>query len=163
MKILIDGDSCSVIHNTEHIAKQFDIPCHIYCDTNHMLTSLYSDVHIVDHDRDSADFAIVNQCETGDIVITNDSGLAAMVLAKNGTVINSRGFQYTKTNIIGFLNGRYVRTKTKHRTNRNQMRGKLYNQAPKTQNFDELLSQIIAKIYSSNERISITNESTVLC
>lgn len=123
MKILIDGDSCNVIECTERIAKSKNITCHICCDTKHLLESDYSEIHIVDSRRDSADFAILNRCGKYDIVITNDSGLAAMVLAKNGYVINSHGFEYTKYNIDAYLSRRHLRAYTARKTNKKQVKG----------------------------------------
>lgn len=100
-----------------------NVPCHIYCDTHRSLESSYSEVHIVDQGRDSADFTIVNKCKCNDIVITNDSGLAAMVLAKQGIAINTHGVEYTTHNIMTYLNRRYVRKHEAKKTNRNQVRG----------------------------------------
>lgn len=120
--ILIDGDACSVITKTEQLAKKYNIPCHIYCDTHRILDSNYSEIHIVDHGRDSADFAIVNKCGKNDIVITNDSGLAAMVLAKQSIAINSKGFEYTKQNILSLLTSRHIRSHEVRKTNRNQVK-----------------------------------------
>ena len=123
MKILIDGDSCNVIPYTEKIAKRNNIMCHIYCDTSRLLESEYSEIHIVDKGKDSADFAILNKCGKHDVVVTNDSGLAAMVLAKQGYAINSHGFEYTKGNIDSYLNRRHLRNITKRRTNKQKVVG----------------------------------------
>ena len=123
MMILIDGDACGVINVTERLAKEMNIPCHIYCDTSRMLESSYSEIHIVDKGRDSADFAIINKCTSNDIVITNDSGLATMVLAKNGIAINAKGFEYTTHNIMSYLTKRYIRQHESKKLNRNQVHG----------------------------------------
>lgn len=145
MKILIDGDSCCVISSTEKIARQYDIPCHIYCDTKHALDSSYSEIHIVSSGKDSADFAIVNKCDRNDIVITNDGGLAAMVLAKNGFALNSSGVEYTKTNILSYLNKRYVRSSEQRRTRRDKVKGSLYGRKTEHCRFTDILAQVIAK------------------
>lgn len=126
MKILIDGDACCVISSTEYVARQHNVPCHIYCDIKHLLESEYSEIHYVERRQDSADFAIANACERGDIVITNDSGLAALVLAKQAYALNSYGVEYTKKNIMSFLNKRYVRKTEQKKTNRTQVHGQLY-------------------------------------
>ncbi|MCR5330205.1 MAG: DUF188 domain-containing protein [Lachnospiraceae bacterium] len=67
----------------------------IYCDTTHDIHSDYSEVHIIDKGADMTDFRILSDCETGDIVITNDGGLASMVLSKRGRAINTYGRPYT--------------------------------------------------------------------
>lgn len=43
MRILIDADACPVVALTEKIAKQYQIPVTLLCDTNHVMTSDYSD------------------------------------------------------------------------------------------------------------------------
>lgn len=123
MKILIDGDACSVIDKAEKIANQNKIECHIFCDTKHIITSDYSEIHIVDAGHDAADFAIVNRCENNDIVITNDGGLAAMILAKNANALNCHGIYYTNKNVMNALTKRYLRTRETKRTNRKQCKG----------------------------------------
>ncbi len=124
MKILIDGDACPVIHITETIAAKYDIECHIYCDNTRHIVSDYSSLHILDKGCDNADFALLNACCKGDIVITSDSGLAAIAIAKKCRVLNPKGFAYTQRNIMSFLTRRFLRTDAKKRTRgRNQLHG----------------------------------------
>lgn len=54
----------------------------IYCDTSHDFSSYGTKVITVSKGADSTDFALVNDAADGDIVITQDYGLAAMALAK---------------------------------------------------------------------------------
>jgi uncharacterized protein YaiI (UPF0178 family) len=123
MRIFIDGDSCSVTAITEKIASANNIECHIYCDTSRLIDSDYAQVHIVDKGPNAADFAIINACESNDIVITNDSGLAAMALTKRCFVLNCKGIRYTDTNIMSFLNRRHLRQDAKKKTHRNNING----------------------------------------
>lgn len=48
---------------------------------------------------DVADNYIVQECESGDLVITADIPLAAEVVDKQATAINPRGEKYTRENI----------------------------------------------------------------
>lgn len=148
MKILIDGDACSVIGLTEMVARSANIPCHIYCDSSRVIESDYSEIHIVGTARDATDFAIINKCDNNDIVITNDSGLAAMVLAKKGYAIKSNGIEYDKTNINQFLNRRYVNAQTRRKTNRDCVKGQLYvhNVAAPHKNYADVLSDKLNSI-----------------
>jgi uncharacterized protein YaiI (UPF0178 family) len=145
MKILIDGDACSVIKKTESIAKSNNIEVHIFCDTSRIINSEYSDVHIVDRGHDAADFAIVNHCNPDDIVITSDSGLAAMVLAKCAFVLNSRGVRYTNSNIMTELTRRHLRSAEHRRTNRNQCKGLTYENIQHN-DFGKALQKLIDEI-----------------
>lgn len=123
MRILIDGDACSVIDVAEKIAAENGIECHIYCDTSHIIRSDYSELHIIDSSPDAVDFAIINSCRSGDIVITNDSGLAAMALIKNCSILNCKGIIYNDKNIMSFLNRRYMRQDAKRKTKRDKISG----------------------------------------
>lgn len=144
MQILIDGDSCNVISATEKIAKKKNIACHIYCDVTREIQSDYSEIHLVDKGKDTADFAILNKCETNDIIITNDSGLAAMVLAKKAYAINSHGFEYTPENIMTYLNKRYMRKHEMCKTNKKQVKG-IIKVTHKRLPYNKLLQQVISK------------------
>lgn len=151
MKILIDGDACCVIKATEYVAKIANIPCHIYCDCSHLIDSDYSETHIVGTSRDAADFAIINKCDKNDIVITNDSGLAAMVLAKHGYAIKSNGIEFTNKNINQYLNRRYVNSRARRKTNRNQIHGQLYERsAPVRKSYIDVLLEKLEMLSDRN-------------
>lgn len=146
MRIFIDGDACNVTKIIEEIASKNGIECHIYCNTTQQLESDYSEIHIVDKSPDSVDFAIINACTEKDIVITNDSGLAAIVLSKKGIALNTHGLQYTNKNIMSFLNRRYIRRDAKRKTKRDQVSGfKLCDHAKEYTPFPVSLSRLIRK------------------
>jgi uncharacterized protein len=113
MKILVDADACPVKNIIVKIAKEFNLPVFMFIDTSHVIDDGYSKVFTVDKARDSADFAIVCKLEYGDIVITQDYGLAAMVLPKALGVINQNGFTYTKDNIDRLLFERHLSQETR--------------------------------------------------
>ena len=75
------------------------LPVVLLCDTNRILTSDYSEVKIVGAGADAVDFALINLCRSGDVVVTQDYGVAAMVLGKCAFAIHQDGWQYTETNI----------------------------------------------------------------
>ena len=151
MKILIDGDGCSVISLTEEIAKSMNIECHIYCDTNHIIKSDYSDVHIVDYGADSVDFMILNKCDRHDIIVTGDSGLAAMALTQNTYVINPKGFEYTDKNIMSCLTRRHIRKQIVHKTQKSQVKG-IMKANIKTTDYKQILCRTIKKAERNSKR-----------
>jgi uncharacterized protein YaiI (UPF0178 family) len=57
------------------------------------------------------DFALVNRILPGDIVITQDYGLAAMCLSKMAVVLNQDGMEYTGDNIDALLLARHTAKK----------------------------------------------------
>lgn len=107
MRILIDADGCPVTKIAIKAAKQFKIEPIIFCDTSHIFN--YNDVKVITVGKgaDSADFALVNQIEEKDIVVTQDYGLAAMALSKKGMPITRNGMVITNGNIDFLLATRY--------------------------------------------------------
>ncbi len=108
MKIYIDADGCPVVRNTVKIAEQFEINCVIICDTAHRIEHDGAETIVVEQGADSTDFRFVNMIGKGNIVITQDYGLAAMCLSKHAVVLNQDGKQYTGENISGLLEFRAI-------------------------------------------------------
>lgn len=52
------------------------------CDTNHVLSSDYSEVIVVGAGADAVDYKLISICHKGDIVVSQDYGVAAMALGK---------------------------------------------------------------------------------
>ena len=57
------------------------------------------------------DFALVNRVRPGDIVVTQDCGLASMCLARRTRVLNQNGLEYTADNIDALLERRWQNKK----------------------------------------------------
>ena len=91
MKILIDADACPVVKATIALAKQYRLPCILFCDTAHRLEDDYAQTVMVDRGADAVDFVLVNQAAAGDLVITQDYGLAAMCLARGAFALRQDG------------------------------------------------------------------------
>ena len=123
MKILIDADACPVIGIVEAIAKKHDISVMLLCDTNHVLQSDYSDVITVGAGADAVDFKLVSICQKGDIVVTQDYGVAAMILAKGAYGIHQSGKWYTNENIDQMLMERHMNKKARRSSSKNHMKG----------------------------------------
>lgn len=68
--IYVDADACPVVKQIEIVAKSHNIPVTLFCDTNHVLKSDYSEVKIIGAGADAVDFAPVNSSRVGDIVVT---------------------------------------------------------------------------------------------
>ena len=111
MKIFIDADGCPVVDLTVKKAKQHSLECYIICDTAHEFNKDGAQTIIVEKGADSADFRLVNLVSAGDIVVTQDYGLAAMCLAKQAVPINQNGLIFTDGNIEKLLYTRFVSKK----------------------------------------------------
>ncbi|MEG0770910.1 MAG: YaiI/YqxD family protein [Clostridia bacterium] len=111
MKILIDADGCPVVDITVAVAKKHNLECIILCDTSHIFSKEGAVTKTVSKGADSVDFALVNMILKGDIVVTQDYGLAAMCLAKQAKVINQNGMVYDDFNIEPLLLSRHTAKK----------------------------------------------------
>jgi len=113
MQILVDADACPVKDIIIKIAKHSDIPVTMLIDTSHELKDEYCKIITVDRDRDSVDFALMKLLTRDDIVVTQDFGLAALVLGKGATVLNQNGLIYTNDNIDKLLFERFLGQKVR--------------------------------------------------
>lgn len=111
MKVLIDADGCPVVNLTLKICNKFNIKPIIMCDTSHIIEKEGVEVIVISKGIDAVDFALLNKVNKNDIVITQDYGLAAMVLSKGGYPINQNGMRYTTENIDKLLFTRYISKK----------------------------------------------------
>ena len=107
IQLLIDADSCPVIDIALFVSSKFEIKPILFCDTSHRIERDNIKTIIVPKGADSVDFKLVNMLNKGDLVITNDLGLAAMCIAKGGYVIDSNGKYLTADNIDSMLGIRH--------------------------------------------------------
>ena len=118
MKIIIDADACPVVDIAVGIAKERNLECILVCDNTHFIQKDGAETIIVDKGADSADCKIANLTEKGDVVITQDYGLAALVLGKGGKSLNQNGLIYSDTNIENLLFTRFIGKKERMAGNR---------------------------------------------
>ena len=111
MKVLIDADACPVTGIAVNLCQKFSIPCILLCDTAHACYWEGAQTLIFDKGADSVDFALVNRTTPGDIVITQDYGLASMCLGRNVRVLHQDGWEYTLDNISGLMEQRHANKK----------------------------------------------------
>ena len=123
MRIYVDADACPVILIVEQVAEKYNIAVTLLCDTNHVLASDYSEVKVIGAGADAVDFAIVNLCRRNDIVVTQDYGVAAMVLGKGAYAIHQSGKWYTDENIDQMLMERHLSKKARKASGKNHMKG----------------------------------------
>ena len=111
MKVLIDADACPVVDITIRVCREFGVPCILMCDTAHRMEREGAQTLVFDKGSDSVDFALVNRVQPGDIVITQDYGLASMCLAKRVRILHQDGWEYTEYNISGLMEQRHAAKK----------------------------------------------------
>lgn len=105
-KLYIDADGCPVVNQALKVSNRRHVESFLICDTAHQLKRHGAETIVVDKGADSADFALVSRLQKGDLVVTQDYGLAAMCLTKGAKVIDQNGMRYTADNIDGLLASR---------------------------------------------------------
>ena len=142
MTIYIDADACPVTRIAEGIARKHGIPVTLLCDTNHQLTSDYSTIRMIGAGADAVDLALINLCRRGDIVITQDYGVAALALGKGAKAIHQSGRQYTDENIDGLLMERHLAKKAR-RSGKHHLKGPARRSEEDDRRFAESFEQMI--------------------
>ena len=111
MTVLIDADGCPVVDITVRLTNQAGAECVIICDTSHVFEKPGAKTVTVPRGADSVDFTLVNMIQKGNIVITQDYGLAAMCLARGAIPISQDGMIYNDDNIDALLQQRHTAKK----------------------------------------------------
>lgn len=142
MQIFIDADACSVVDIVETIAEKYNIPTTLLCDTNHVLYSDYSEVIVVGAGADAVDYKLISICHKGDIVVSQDYGVAAMALGKGAYAIHQSGKWYTDENIDRMLMERHLNKKARRGSSKNHIKGP----RKRTSEDDERFAQSFEKL-----------------
>ena len=145
MKIYVDADACAVVRIVERLAVKYEIECTLLCDTNHVLSSDYSEVIIVGAGADAVDFKLISLLSKGDICVSQDYGVAAMALGKGCYAIHQSGKWYTNENIDQMLMERHLAKKARRSTKKNHMKGPSKRTPEDDKRFEESFERLIQK------------------
>lgn len=140
-RIVIDADGCPVVNEAIAAAKRFGIECLLLCDTAHVFEREGARTLTFSQGADSVDFALVNLVQPGDVVVTQDYGLAAMCLARSVRILNQDGMEYTSDNIDALLLARH--TAKKIRNGGGRLRGPSKRTAEQNKSFLLALEQLL--------------------
>ena len=123
MRVFVDADACPVVGIIEKVAREHNVPVTLLCDTNHVLSSDYSEVIVVGAGADAVDYKLISICHKGDIVVSQDYGVAAMALGKGAYAIHQSGKWYTNENIDQMLMERHLNKKARRASRKNHLKG----------------------------------------
>lgn len=123
MTVYVDADACPVVKIVENVSESFNIPVILLCDTNHILSSNYSEVIVIGAGSDAVDLALINRCCAKDIVVTQDYGVAALALGKGAYCIHQSGKIFTNDNIDGLLMDRHLAKKMRMSNSKHHIKG----------------------------------------
>lgn len=113
MEIFVDADACPVKEQIVRMARARGLSVTMVTDTSHELHDGYSTVITVDKARDSADIRLINLVHPGDIVVTQDFGVAAMAMARGARPVNQNGLLFSGSNIDALLLERHMSAKAR--------------------------------------------------
>ena len=142
MQIFVDADACPVVDIVETIAEKYNISTTLLCDTYHILYSDYSEVIVVGAGADAVDYKLISICHKGDIVVSQDYGVAAMALGKGAYAIHQSGKWYTDDNIDQMLMERHLSKKARRSSRKCHVKGP----KKRTEEDDERFAQSFEKM-----------------
>ncbi len=107
-RVLVDADACPVRREIARAAERHGIETLFFANSSQEAaeSSNLPTVRVADG-TDAADFAIATQCREGDIVVTDDIGLAALVRGKGVSAISSRGRLFRPDTLPALLEERH--------------------------------------------------------
>ena len=111
MRLLIDGDGSPVKNEVIALGAKYHLPVMIVTSVDHYTKKefpAHAQFIYVDKGSDRADYEIVKEIQAGDFLVTQDYGLASLVLPKSARVFHHNGTEYLKETIDFLLGQRYL-------------------------------------------------------
>jgi uncharacterized protein YaiI (UPF0178 family) len=111
MKIIIDADACprSVLQICLRLGRDHSLPVWTVASFNH---NIDSDYHIiVGNASQEADLKVINLTLAGDIAVTQDWGLAAMLLGKKAKCLSPSGREFSSDTIEFLMEERELKAR----------------------------------------------------
>lgn len=150
-KIIVDADACPVKSEIVKAASQFQVEVIMVASFDHRLAPMEGVQTIqVDRSDQSVDLYIANRIAPGDILVTQDFGLAALALGKKAIALSNRGQQYNDRTIDFLLDRRHEQAK--------QRRGGKHSKGPKPFTDDDRhfflhsLTKVLKRLQEISER-----------
>ena len=151
MRIYVDADACPVVRIVEKLADKYELPCVLLCDTNHVMSSDYSEVIVVGAGADAVDFKLISLLKRGDICVSQDYGVAAMALGKGCFAIHQSGKWYTNENIDQMLMERHLEKKARRSSKKHHLKGPAKRTAEDDERFEASFEKMIRKALNIKE------------
>ena len=151
LHIFVDADACPVVSIVENIAYKYSVLVTLLCDTNHVLESDYSEVIVVGAGADAVDYKLISICHKGDIVVSQDYGVAAMALGKGAYAIHQSGKWYTNDNIDWMLMERNLNKKARRASGKNHIKGSKKRTPEDDEHFSKSFEKMIRMAIQNKE------------
>ena len=141
MHIYVDADACPVVDIIEDKARKYKVSVTLLCDTNHVLSSAYSEVMLVGAGADAVDYKLISICR---------NGVAAMALGKGAYAIHQSGKWYTNDNIDRMLMERHLNKKARRNSNKAHLKGPKKRTKKDDERFSESFEKLIQKALAAS-------------
>jgi uncharacterized protein YaiI (UPF0178 family) len=144
MKIIVDADACprAVLQICLRVARDYALQVWTVASFNH---NIESDHHVVvGNASQEADIRVMNLAQNGDVAVTQDWGLAAMLLGKGVKCLNPDGREFSTNNIEFLLEEREA--KAKFRRGGGRTKGPKKRRLEDDQHFEACLQDILTRI-----------------
>ncbi len=141
MKIIIDADACpkNVLLICQSMGNKFSVKVWTVASFNH---NIKSDNHtVVGDSSQETDLKITNLCNPGDLVVTQDWGLAAMVIGKGAICLDLSGGKYEQENMSLLLEMREI--KARYRRSGGKTKGPSKRTLKDDRKFETFLEQVL--------------------
>ena len=138
----VTGDSLAPMVGTA-LKEKYNIKTTLLCDTNHVLYSDYSEVIVVGAGADAVDYKLISICHKGDVVVSQDYGVAAMALGKGAHAIHQSGKWYTNENIDQMLMERHLARKARMGKGKHHLKGPKKRTEEDDERFAQSFEQLI--------------------
>jgi uncharacterized protein len=110
--IYVDADSCPVKNEISEIASTYGFHVCFIASYAHMPNERAKGEWVfVDSNKEEVDLYIMNHANKLDIVVTQDIGLASILVNKNVYTLSPRGKEYLEDTMDAALHGRYLSAK----------------------------------------------------
>ncbi len=148
-KVIVDADACprSCLRILKSLQGSWGYHLLTISSVDHQIES---DHHImVGKGKDNTDLAVINNTRRGDIVVTQDWGLAALVLGKGAFAVSPTGRRFTEANIDFLLEERSI--KAKFRRAGGRTKGPSARTARDDQRFERTFLALLAEVRNSRK------------
>lgn len=142
-KVIVDADACprACLQVLQKHKKTWKYRLLTIASQDHQIQNV--DHITVERGADSADLAVMNQSAAGDIVVTQDWGLAALVLGKGAHALAPSGRIYSSHNIDFLLEERFL--KAKHRRAGGRTKGPTARTVQDNERFERSFLELLAR------------------
>ncbi len=148
-QVIIDGDACPVTDSIIQLTEGTGIFVVLVRSYSHFSMRDYPEhvkVSYVDDGPDQVDYKIVQLAQPDDIVVTQDYGLASLLIGKIQYVLHHNGMLYSDKNMAQLLEQRYLNAQTRHQGTRHKGPKKFSDEA--RAKFEQSFQRVIAQISS---------------